>query len=221
MIGDIDIGNLFQPFFDDGHSVVWGRHIPACTSVVAPYDFRTPRPLSWRQLRAIEKTLQARLLVSDKPAEINVVGIASEGVPLATAFAAAIGRQCSSGVNLFVFNVYRRDPLECYEPPTGEAKTVIVDNAITTGATAQTVCEDLRRRGFELGGMVVLFDRCLINVNGKSEFETHGETLGCRIQGIFNVWDMVACIDDANRLRELQSHISADCRPPSYRRSAD
>lgn len=161
----------------------------------SPYIFRTPTPLTADQLQVIG-TNGAKLVAERTPARgTHIIGIASRGIPLATAITIELSAAFHIDADL---STVARDGSVEHLSINQSLYTVVVDNALVSGRTMELVLERVRSRKVSVDLLIYLFDREELDSAG-SEPATHmAAEFGCEVASIFSLRDVIETIHDSS-----------------------
>jgi orotate phosphoribosyltransferase len=142
--------------------------------------FRTPDRLTADQLRVAggRGAVLVRETAGDRPA--GLVGVATRGIPLATAVTISLGVPAT-------LSIAGKDGSAEHLSVAPGACTVVVDNALVTGRTAEGVLGRLRTDLF-----VYLFDREELGPHGEDPAARLADRFGCAVRAIFTYRDVIA-----------------------------
>ena len=136
-----------------------------------------PRPLEVRPLLALARRFDQTILdTADQP--LHIIAIADTGTPLATAIATHCA-QMRPGIEVWLSIVNARAPENTISSPTpstfGRLRTIVIDNAINTGATMEKVLTILRNKKIPVDTIVKMIDygdaeECRVNDSIKRTF---------------------------------------------------
>ncbi len=169
----------------------------------SPYIFRLPCPLTPRQLRVIgtRGALAVRGACGGRP--VHLVGVATRGIPLATAMAQALDSD-----DVVLSTVGGDGRVEHVARPRRPHFTVLVDNSVVTGATAVRAASALAGAGLPPELCLRFFDREENDVEGDDPTRRVEQRIGCPIGSLFALRDLL----DAERRPARRATLHAYAR---------
>jgi orotate phosphoribosyltransferase len=119
-----------------------------------------PRPLEARPLLALARRFDQTILkAADQP--LHIIGVADTGVPLAAAIATHCA-QMRPGIEVWLSIINAKAPENIITSPApstfGKLQTIVVDNAINSGATMIKTLEILRKKQIPVDLAVKIID---------------------------------------------------------------
>lgn len=153
---------------------------------ISPYVFRFPCPVTARQLEIIGRRGAAVVAAARNGLPLHLVGVASRGIPLATAIARHLG-----GDDVLLSTVGGDGSVEHVARPGPGHFTVVVDNSVVTGATAAATTRALSRIGVRPRLWVRFFDREELDTDGVDPTRAVEARIGCPVTSVFALRDLL------------------------------
>lgn len=172
------------------------------------YVFRTPTPISAKQLRVIGGN--GAKLISERcgSSPVHVIGVASRGIPLATAITTELGAALNIEASLSVVGKDGSvEHLACNE----DAYAVLVDNAVVSGHTMTKVLEYVQSCGVRVDLVMYLFDREELDETGTEPAARVAEMFKCDVISIFALRDVIDTLDNLDHKQILLEYAQKFC----------
>jgi orotate phosphoribosyltransferase len=160
----------------------------------SPYIFRTPTPFTAAQLHAIGSRGAGLVYERARTGPVHIIGVASRGVPLATAIAMDLDRFPNMQASLSQIGKSGSDEHLC---ANCNGYTVVVDNAVVSGRTMELVIRRLQSHGISLDLVIYLFDREEVDYTGLDTATRVAQEFGCQVVPIFSLRDVIDAVDNA------------------------
>jgi orotate phosphoribosyltransferase len=151
-----------------------------------PYVLRLPWPLSAAQLQIVGKRCREVVHRQTNDSRIHFIGVASRGIPMATAATLAY----PDASDVFLSHTGKNASVDHVARPTG-CFTVVVDNSVASGRTARAVVGALASIGIRPDLLVTFFDREELTESGTDPIMETALQIGCPIQSLFSFRDLV------------------------------
>lgn len=169
----------------------------------SPYIFRTPTPFTAGQLQVIGSN-GAKLVAERAPAgSVHIIGIASRGIPLATAITIDLK---ATHRREAVLSMVARDGSVEHLSVIQSSYSVLVDNALVSGRTMELALERVRSIGVNIELMVYMFDREEVNNNGSESAARLSAEFGCEVISIFSLRDVIEAVENDIDKRTLTEY---------------
>ena len=125
-----------------------------------------------------------------------LLGIANSGLPLTHAINKAL---CINGKRSRVVEIYPKTGIIKGALPQINERLVLIDNAVTTGATFIQVSALLSNYGIKATKAIRIFDRKDINSDGMTTVEISSKKWGIALTSIFSIRDLLPILPDHER----------------------
>lgn len=160
-----------------------------------PYIVRFPKPLSERAREALVENCKEKLPWAQWPKNLAVFGIAKSGLPLA--------RLVADGLEQVGLSI-QRGVLDPHDKAASiqrkrKKQAIIVDNAVTTGASIRWAHQLLQGNGYRSIAAVRFFTREEVEEDGLSQEELMLREIRMNLLSLFSVRDLLSNISDAER----------------------
>jgi orotate phosphoribosyltransferase len=140
---------------------------------------------------------------------VHFIGIAKSGVPLARAIS-----KCKEGLSIAVKvsvvnpHLDYEELNECHD----NAEVILVDNAVTSGATAGTVLKRLQQFGYQPKAILRIFDRQDLGTDGLTTAGRIKDLLGLDLISILNLEDLLPRLkpEEQDLIMEYQSSFGSE-----------
>jgi len=145
-----------------------------------PYDFKTPSPITSKQLELIGNLGMDIILKHNKDnKKIHLIGIASRGLHMATAISLALEKESISN-NLSIAKLDTNEDvcMKCSK----QSFNVLIDNSIKTGNTLKKTIKQLTSKQIKIDIIIHLYDFNVFHTNQKLS-----EELNIKIESIFTI----------------------------------
>ncbi len=169
---------------------------------IVPYVVHFPKSVS----NSVREALAARtkeVLPWNDWKTVRIFGIAHSGIPLARAVKIGL-RQVTASVHMNILDPRVGNPRIAAAAEGIQA--IIVDNAVTTGASLLWAVRILKRSGYQPTIAVRFFDREEIEPDGCSQPERLRREIAINLLSLFRVRDLLQIVTDAER-QELLDHL--------------
>jgi orotate phosphoribosyltransferase len=186
------------------------RYIPTLNRT-APYFSKTPRVLTAELLNEFSYPFLSSIknLLTIQSIDLNrlyLCGIASGGIPLATALTLNLHEPGVPGPKLAIIDPHTRRVRD-YEPAPDTA-TVLVDNAIHTGRTLKAARELIESAGGRIDLVCKIFDHMTKLNNGKPLVKIFSHIAGCEVLSSVSICELLMYMDDSSAKEEIVHYLS-------------
>jgi orotate phosphoribosyltransferase len=160
----------------------------------SPYIFRTPTPFTADQLQVIGRNGAQLVAERTGARSAHVIGLASRGIPLAT----AITIELSTVHNLdAVLSTVSRDGSVDHLSVERSDYTILVDNALVSGRTMELVLGRVQEAGIKVDLVIYLFDREEVDSAGSEAASRVAVRFGCEVVSIFSLRDIIEALGNS------------------------
>jgi orotate phosphoribosyltransferase len=169
----------------------------------SPYIFRTPTPFTAGQLQAIGSNGAELVAERALTGRVHIIGIASRGIPLATAITIYLKAEHDREA---VLSIVARDGSVDHLSIIQSSYTVLIDNALVSGRTMELALERVRSSGVNIDLMIYMFDREEVDNRGSESAARLSAEFDCEVISIFSLRDVIETVEDNIDRRTLKEY---------------